>query len=216
MTDAVIFDFDGTILDTEWSEFASIQAEYARHGLDFRIEDFIHRVGRADQPHWTVELQERAGTPLDLEMIEERRREDHRARIAAIDLRSGVIEFLDHLGDLDVPVAVASSSPSWWVEGHLAERGLRHRFLTVTSRDHVERAKPWPDLFLAAAASLDVVPGRCLAIEDSFHGVTAALAAGMSCVAFPNPVTVHSDLSSADLVVDSLLDVPHDRFGLTR
>ena len=80
MTEAVIFDFDGTIIDTEWSEFASLQAEYRRHGIEYRIEDFIGRVGRADQPHWSVELQERVGRPIDIETIKERRRLDHRDR----------------------------------------------------------------------------------------------------------------------------------------
>ncbi|MEM9134708.1 MAG: HAD-IA family hydrolase [Actinomycetota bacterium] len=215
-TKGVVFDFDGTILDTEWSEFGSLQAEYRRHGVEFRIEHFIDRVGRADQPHWTIDLRERVGESLDMEMVEERRRRDHAARIAASDLRPGVLALLDHLAAVEIPVAIASSSPTWWVEGHLGERGLLDRFVTVATSDHVERAKPWPDLFLTAADRLGLEPAHCLAIEDSFHGVTAALAAGMRCVAFPNPVTIHSDLSGADLVVDSLDDLPRDRFGLDR
>lgn len=214
MISAVIFDFDGTILDTEWSEFSSVRDEYRRHGLDYRLEDFVGRVGRADNPHWSLELQERLGRPIDLETITERRRLDHAERIAATELRPGVAELVDRLHGADVPIGVASSSPSSWVERHLNERGLIDRFGTITTRDHVERGKPWPDLFLTAAERLDVAPEQCLAIEDSFHGVTAALAAGMRCVAFPNPVTVHSDLSQAELILDSLHDLPHERFGL--
>ena len=76
------------------------------------------------------------------------------------------------------------------------------------------RAKPWPDVFLHAADQLAVDPARCLAIEDSHHGVAGAKAAGMHCVAVPNRVTAGSDFSAADAVVESLERFPFQRFGL--
>ena len=109
---------------------------------------------------------------------------------------------------------MASSSPSVWVERHLGGRGLLPRFQVVATSDLVERGKPWPDVFLEAATRLAVEPGRCLVIEDSHNGVTAAKAAGMICVAVPNPVTEGTDLSGADLVLDSVADLPWADFGL--
>ena len=214
MIDAVIFDFDGTILDTEWSEFVSLREEFQRHGLEYTIEEFVHTVGRADHVHWSDVLLQRVDRPVDIEEIRERRRLDHARRIAASDVLPGVVDLIDRLSARGTPIGIASSSPSSWVERHLTERGLVDRFATITTRDHVERAKPWPDLFLTAADRLEVAPERCLAIEDSHHGVTAARAAGMRCVAVPNPVTLHSDLSHADLVLDSLAAFPHAEFDL--
>jgi beta-phosphoglucomutase-like phosphatase (HAD superfamily) len=102
--------------------------------------------------------------------------------------------------------AVASSSLSAWVEGWLARHGIRDLFDVVCTRDQVRHAKPAPDLFLLAATRLDVPPDLCLVFEDSPNGIRAAHAAGMRCVAIPNPLTRFLPLGEADLVVDSLAD----------
>lgn len=211
---AVIFDFDGTILDTESTQFASVRDEFVRHGHEYVLDDFLHTIGRADQRHWSEVLQELTG-PLDnIGEVRDRRLKAHHRMIDETPIREGVEALMDRADATRVPLAVASSSPSSWVEGHLSARGLMHRFVTVSTRDHVARAKPWPDVFLHAAQQLSLAPEQCLVIEDSANGVAGAKAAGMACVAVPNPITASSDLSQADLVLDSLADLPYQRFGL--
>jgi beta-phosphoglucomutase-like phosphatase (HAD superfamily) len=102
---------------------------------------------------------------------------------------------------------VASSSPFSWVGGHLERLGLLGRFAAVRTKDDVHRAKPWPDLFLAAVAAVGAEPANAVAFEDSHHGARAAVDAGLFCVVAPNPVTRAQDHSHAHLVVDSLADI---------
>ncbi len=212
--DAVILDFDGTIVDTEWSEYATVRAEYQRVGHDYPLERFQARVGRADGRHWSEEFVEIAGPQADLEAIVARRRQAHHDLIERADVRAGIIDLLDRADDRGLALAVASSSPTVWVERHLGQRGLLPRFQVVATRDLVDRGKPWPDVFLEAARRLTVAPQRCLVVEDSHNGVAAAKAAGMTCIAVPNPVTEATDLSSADLVLGSLSELPWAEFGL--
>jgi HAD superfamily hydrolase (TIGR01509 family) len=212
--DALIFDFDGLILDTEWPEFSTVREEFASHGVTLDLEDWQQIVGRADHPHWFDWLQAEVGTPLDRTEVVDRRRRRHHALIADEVVRPGVVALLDEALDAGIPVGVASSSSTDWVEGHLDRLGLLSRFAAVRCRDHVERAKPHPDLFAAALGAVGADPSRSVALEDSFHGCSAAKAAGMVCVVVPNEVTRSQSFDHADLVVDSLLDVSLQR--LTR
>lgn len=214
MISAIIFDFDGTIIDTESSEFVTVQEVFRRHGHDYSLTSFQEIIGRADGRHWADVLQDRTGPLDDIDEIRSRRGQAHHELIARSEVRPGVMELMARAEQRDRALAVASSSPTWWVEKHLTDRQLAHRFRVIATRDHVERAKPWPDVFLVAAERLEVEPEACLVVEDSHHGVAAAKAAGMVCVAVPNPVTESSDLSAADLVLDSLADLPYADFGL--
>ena len=98
-----------------------------------------------------------------------------------------------------------SSSPASWVRPHLDRLALLDRFDTIVTREDAERSKPFPDLYLTALARLNVPPTGAVAIEDSANGVAAARAAGIRCVAFPNPITARQDLRHADAVVESRL-----------
>lgn len=212
--DAVILDFDGTILDTEWSEYVTVRDEFRRHGLDYPLDRHRAGVGRGDNRPWSDLLVDEVGPLPDIDEIRARRRQAHLDLIAEVEIRPGIVELLDRAERSGLGRAVASSSPTTWVTRHLTRIELLPRFQEIVTSDLVERAKPWPDLFVEAARRLDVDPGRCLVVEDSPNGVTAAKAAGMRCVAVPNPVTEGSDLTGADLVLDSLADLPWADFGL--
>lgn len=205
---AAIFDFDGLILDTEWPEYQSVSEVYAEHGMELVLEEWQAIVGTADHPHWSEMLADALGRPLeDVDAIVERRRERHHDLIADQELLPGVIELLDEAADLRLPTGVASSSSSDWVEGHLDRLGLLERFDVVRCRDHVERAKPAPDLYVAVVDALEARPDEAVAFEDSAHGVAAARAAGLWCVAVPNEVTRTLDFGDAHLLVASLEEV---------
>lgn len=204
---ALVFDFDGLILDTEWSEFVTVQAEFHAHGVELELDDWRGGVGRADNRHWSEWLLEVAQVPVDVPTVRARRLEAHHALIRREEVRPGVVALLDEAAAAGVPTAVASSSTTTWVEPHLERVGLLDRFAVIRCRDHVALAKPAPDLYLAVADALAIDPARCVALEDSHHGSTAARAAGFACVVAPNAVTRVPEFPDADLVVESLADV---------
>lgn len=207
MIDAFVFDFDGLIVDTEWCEYTSIAEQFEYYGHRYEVTHFQQFVGTAWPTGWTDELIAAVGEALDAEVLHLTRRARRDALLHATGTLPGVVELLDLAHREGMPVAVASSSTRDWVESHLERLGLRERFSAVLTRNDVERAKPAPDLFLAAAKALGVSPARTVVFEDSFNGCTAAKAAGMACVVAPNRITVIQDFAHADLVVTSLADL---------
>jgi HAD superfamily hydrolase (TIGR01509 family) len=209
---ALLFDFDGLILDTESSEFHSVGLIFSEHGLVLDRSEWQGIIGTANHPHWTELLEQALGRPLDdRDAVIVRHREHHRVSVSAETVRPGVVDLLDEAAAAGVPAAVVSSSPASWVVGHLERLGLRDRFADVVTRDDLDgdraRTKPAPDLYLLAAERVGAAPGACVALEDSPNGVAAAVAAGMAVVAVPGPMTTGLDFSAADRVLGSLADV---------
>ncbi len=205
--DAFVFDFDGLILDTEWPAFVTVAHVFEEHGVEMPLERWQLRIGRGDNPPWTELLAEDLGVEIDHRLIANARRERKDNLTEAEPILPGVLRLLDLADQRGLPTAVASSSSFSWVGGHLDRLGIADRFSAVRTSDDVRQSKPWPDLFLAAADSLGVDPAHIVAFEDSVHGVTAAKAAGMTCVAVPNRITSGGDFSHADVVVSSLADL---------
>jgi HAD superfamily hydrolase (TIGR01509 family) len=208
---ALIFDFDGLILDTETCTYEATAGIFAEHGETLDLAWWHSIIGSADHPHWSEVLAERLGRPIDRAALVARREERRLRVLRALLPRAGVVELLEAALAEGIPVAVASSSALDWVGGHLERLGLRASFAAVVTRDDVSddgaRTKPAPDLFLLAAERLGVEPARCVAFEDSPNGVVAARAAGMVVVAVPGPMTTGLDMGAADLVVPSLAGI---------
>jgi HAD superfamily hydrolase (TIGR01509 family) len=207
MIDAYVFDFDGLILDTESSAYHSIAEEFAAVGLEFELAAWQRCIGVGWAIDWIDELERRCPSPIDRAAVLERRRARKHELLVGCDVLPGVVERMAEARAHGFGVAVASSSPRDWVESHLDRLGLLAGFDAVLTRDDVERTKPSPDLFLAAAAAVDADPVRSVAFEDSHNGCLAAKAAGMVCVVAPNAITADQDFAHADLVVGSLVDV---------
>jgi HAD superfamily hydrolase (TIGR01509 family) len=205
---ALVFDFDGLILDTETCEFASVSEEFEAHGVELPLDEWLDVIGRADHRHWFDWLEEVCGRELDRDAIIERRRVRHHAMISEQSIRPGVVEILEEARRARVAVTVASSSPRDWVEGHLRRIGLWEHFHAVRCRDDVARAKPWPDLFLAALEAVGIPPNQAIAFEDSHHGSQAAKAAGIYTVVVPNDLTRQQTFDHVDVLLDSLADFP--------
>ena len=206
MIDAVVFDFDGLILDTEMPSYMSWREVFHRFGVELEEVEHAHTIGahfdRVDL------LRQRANVelPSDDELRELKQRR-HVELLTETEVLPGVVAWLDEATALGLPVAIASSSPSNWIYGHLDDLGLRKRFEHVICCEAGMPPKPAPDCYVAACDALGVSPVNALAVEDSRNGVAAAKAAGLRCVAVPNALTRHLDLSAADLELTSLADM---------
>jgi HAD superfamily hydrolase (TIGR01509 family) len=204
---ALIFDFDGLILDTEGPVYRSWLEVYEAHGEALPFERWVQIVGSTTAGfHPQHHLEERLGRPLSQEVLDGRigRRTE---MILTEPLLPGIVQHVDAARSLGLKLGVASSSTRDWVSGHLERLGILDRFDCIRCRDDVAQAKPEPDLYLAVLACLGVSATEAFAIEDSPNGVTAAKRAGLRCVAIPNSITAQLDLSQADLQLESLAEV---------
>ena len=187
---AVVFDFDGTILDSESHVYGVARELFAEHGAELPLEVWAECVGRAAGHFDPIEyLEECTGRPHDRDALNRLRRERFHERIAREGPLPGVEEALAAARAGGLKLGIASSGSREWVEGQLARLGLRRYFECVRTADDVEHAKPDPELYTSALACLGVDPARAVAIEDSPNGALAARRAGMYCVIVPNPVT---------------------------
>ena len=207
MIRAVVFDFDGLIIDTEGPVYRSWLEVYQAHGEDLPFDRWVQIVGSTTAEFNPQRyLEERLGRPLSKEVLDHRI-ERRTEMVLAERVLPGVEARLDEARRLGLKIGVASSSTQEWVRGHLARLGLLDRFDCLRCRDDVANAKPAPDLYLAVLDCLAVRPDEAIAVEDSPNGVVAAHAARLRCVAIPNPITAKLDLSQADIVRASLADV---------
>ncbi len=200
----LILDFDGLILDTESPIFDEWRAAFAARGHDLGIDVWQHALGTFGGYDPCAHLAELTGDAFDQDALRAEVRARNLRRCEAQPLLPGVEGRVREARSARLPTAVASSSSSAWVEGWLERHGIRGLFDAVCTRDHVARVKPAPDLFLLAASRVGAPPARCVVFEDSPNGIRAARAAGMRCVAVPNPVTRGLPLDGADLVLESL------------
>jgi cobalt/nickel transport system ATP-binding protein len=205
-TAGLVFDFDGTILDTERSVHVSWTELWAEHGHELSRARWQSIIGTEHGFDPWAELERLVGHPLD-PSLQERRRARRDEDLFAQEVRPGVLAWLDEADRLGVPVAIASSSPPEWVDGHLVRLGLLDRFAFLACCDGDVPSKPDPTSFRLACEAIGADPACSVAVEDSPHGIAAAVAAGLLTVAVPHPLTADLDLSVADLVVESLADL---------
>ncbi len=205
MIRALIFDFDGLIIDTESAIYQAWKELYADHGHPLPVERWAQCVGTdfgAYDPK--AELAMLTGKDFDWHAEERLRSTRVYELLATFDCLPGVRELLMEAQAKGIPCSIASSSPIVWIEPWLEKMNLRQYFANISSRDVVEKIKPAPDLFLHAAAALGVQPDEAIIFEDSLNGLLAAHAAGMKCIVVPGPVTKHLHFEGAWQMMDSL------------
>ena len=213
MIRALVFDFDGLILDTEGPIYLSWQELFASFGFPLPFEIWATTIGSAEAEYDPArELKHLVGQPLDWGRIEEERQQRELALIAQQPLLPGVEQTLQDARRLGLKLGLASSSSCAWVERHLKARGLCAYFDVVRAADDVRLTKPDPELYLAVLAQLGVQSAEAVALEDSPNGIRAAKAAGMYCVAVPNALTRQLPLNEADLRLESLAEMPLERW----
>lgn len=208
---AVIFDFDGLIADTEMPDYLAWQAVYAQYGWTFPLNSWLRNVGRNDSPFDPLGPFRGPDSPTDPDTVLAGWRRHHtRLERDYLQPLPGVLPLLERLKERGIHTAVASSTRRRRIHYLLSALRLQERFEALACGDEVPRAKPAPDVYLLAAGRLGVPAAACVALEDSAPGVCAAKSAGMACIAVPSRITRTMDLSAADLVVASLLDVTLD------
>lgn len=183
---AVVFDMDGLLCDTEVVYRDAMIAVAAEHGHDMPLALFKSMIGLPGSSGDRKVL-DHFGDGFPIESFNTRVRDHVDAACAAgVALKAGVVELLDHLDELGLPRAIATSSSHRSVQSHLGHSGIIPRFNAVVAREDYVLGKPNPDPFLTAAARLGIAPELCLALEDSHNGVRAASAAGMMTIMVPD------------------------------
>ena len=207
MIRALVFDFDGLILDTESALISAYADVHAAHGVPFDHARFLHSVGHADYAFdpWHA-FEKRA----DRAALELERRQCNREHDLHLPVLPGVRELLDTARAHSLRVGLASNSVHAHCERHLARIGLLDRFEFLACRDDVPLPKPDPSLYKLVLTQFGLRGHEAIAFEDSHTGSLAAKRAHLWVVTAPNPSTAHHNFSHADLSVKSLADVTLD------
>jgi HAD superfamily hydrolase (TIGR01509 family) len=202
---AVLFDFDGILVDTEWAIYQAWRRTFEAHGQHLALDVYTRCIG-SDFATWSpkTHLEELTGSAFDWHDLDARRQKEIVADLQHEGPMPGAVEWLDQLRTQGMPCAVVSSSSHHWVDGWLERLGLTHYFNEIVCRGDAPRIKPAPDLFLEAARRLGVPAEDCLVVEDSLNGLKAAKEAGMLVWAIPNRVTDHLNFHQADRIFKSL------------
>jgi HAD superfamily hydrolase (TIGR01509 family) len=200
---AVVFDFDGLLMDTESSSLESWQYEWRQHGLELDVATFFADHGGDLTQERYARLAEAVGPDYSLAVSHARRIAYRDGLNAGLGLAPGIVGWLDEARELGIALAVASSSPAAWVQRLLGGAGYLDRFEVQAYGDEVAQAKPDPGVYLLALERLGLPGERAIAVEDSVHGVVAAQGAGMPCVAIPNPHADPARFAAADLLLAS-------------
>lgn len=186
MFEALIFDFDGLILDTETPEFEAYEAFYQRQGKVLQLSDWQMGIGTwgAFDPWTAFEFSEAERDGFHAQV-----REDVLRRIGEAPLREGVLDLFEEARAEGIRIAMATSSDWEWIDEWTGKHGIQQYFEVFATRYEVHQVKPAPDLYLLALSKLGLKADQAIALEDSLNGSTAAVGAGLRCVVVPNKVT---------------------------
>ena len=208
--EAILYDLDGTLIDSETAGLVSWGEVFRAHGCSVDEQHWLAEVAAGRGPCMpTAELEAAVGRRLDWVELEEKRLVRRNELLIA---RPGALEHLAQARSMGLATALVTNAPQWWVEEQLGRNGLdEHDFDAIVTGHSGLSRKPAPDVYLKALDLLMLKPADAVSVEDSPVGISSAVAAGVACVAVANEVTRRLDLSGADLVVDSLTEVmPRD------
>jgi putative hydrolase of the HAD superfamily len=202
---AIIFDFDGLIIDTETPWFEAYKETLGYYNVDLPLEHYVKSVG-SDNTVLYEFFKQQLGESCNIEEIDTKAESIYKEKMKTPQAREGVKDYLQEANDLGYKIAIASSSTREWVTHYLDELGVLNYFNTIITQDDVEKVKPAPDLYLKAVDALNITSNEALAFEDSLNGLQAALAAGLKCVIVPNPVTESLPFENYDLRLHSMAE----------
>lgn len=205
MIEAIIFDMDGTLVDTEPFNSEIEKRLFRLNKIEISEEEHQKYLGIASDAMW-LEIAERNQLQIPVsELIEQNHIESFRylSEVEQIPIMPGLVDLLEKLQHKKYPMAVASSSTPEVIDLILRRTNLKKYFQVIVSAQETGKSKPEPDVFLLAAEKLGVKPVNCLVVEDSPNGIKAALAAGMTCVAYKGPGAKPQKQNEANAVIQS-------------
>jgi HAD superfamily hydrolase (TIGR01509 family) len=205
---AVIFDFDGLLMDTESTMFESWRFEWSQWGLELNPSGFFADHGGDVSAERYDALAAAVGARYDRAMSHRRRVDFRDGLHQRLDVGQGMRGWIREAKEEGIRLAIASSSPRHWLDSHLGRVGLLDQFDVIAAGDEVRNHKPHPDIYQLALRRLGIAPDRCVAVEDTRHGVRAAQSAGLACIAIPNPFVAPEAVAEADLVLTSAESTP--------
>ncbi len=209
MIRAIIFDFDGLILETEGPSYQSWITVYRSFGISLPFSTWSSIIGTTQGPFDPLtELKRRVKDDVDWAAVELQRQASEQALIDSQPVMPGVEQYLHDAQRLGLKIGLASSSSCKWVLGNLGRMGLVSYFDCIRASDDVRWVKPDPELYYSVLLGLGVPAGEAIALEDSPNGIQAAKKAGVFCVAVPNMLTSQLSLSQADMQLSSLAELP--------
>lgn len=210
MLEAVIFDMDGVLVDSEPEHLKVSKMIYKDLGIKFDTEENNKFIGSNSNYKWGY-LKEHYSLSQPIEELIKLATDTYYNHINSkeVNLKAmpGVIELVKSLSDSGYKIAVGSSSNLNAIEATLKEIKLDKHLKVIASGQFVEHGKPYPDTFLLAAKKLNVNPKNCLVIEDSHNGVIAAGRAEMKCIGYNSPNSHNQDISMADKVIDDFNEI---------
>ncbi len=205
---AVIFDFDGVLVNTEVAIYNSWKRVYAAEGHEIPLETFNQCLG-SGYTYWDPGkyLESLTGKTYDWPAINAARQAEIVRDLENEGLIPGVEDFIKKLHSAGVPMAIGSSSSHKWVDDWLKREKIMQYFNTVVCRDDCKAVKPAPDIFLKAAVNLGIAPADCVVLEDSHNGTIAAVNAGMNVISVPNRITAFADFSMATCRITAIREL---------
>jgi beta-phosphoglucomutase family hydrolase len=204
---AVIFDMDGVLVDSEFLHIKAEKKTFSPYGIELSKEEINTYMGMGVKM-MLKSLIQKYSLPLTREALF-RIHEKNLSEIFQEELKMmpGVMEIISYLKDRKIKLALASSSSLYLINLILQKMHLKSVFDVVLSGEEVANGKPFPDIFIKTAELLNVQPDRCVVIEDSKNGVTAAKNAGMLCIGFKSPNSKDQNISRSDYIVDDLIKI---------
>ncbi len=208
--EAVIFDMDGLLIDTELKAKAAWQRAAKELGIELSDQDYLTLVGRTVTDSIQI-LEEKFNCDLKEKRFLYRVDELYYSSLIkeGIVVKEGAKELLQQLSNSGIPKAVATSTEKEIAIRKLRLAGLSSFFEVIVSGEDVQRSKPFPDVFFAAARSLGVLPERCIVLEDSFAGVMAADAAGMMPIMIPDLILPTKEIT--EIVYETFFSLSNAR-----
>jgi beta-phosphoglucomutase-like phosphatase (HAD superfamily) len=206
MLEAVIFDMDGVLIDSEPFHLVVNEKIFANLGINLGEEEYHSYIGTTHKDMWST-IKKRYNLPQSVPELVNMQVSGNinyikNEEIEPIKIK-GVSRLLSNIAQENIRIGIASSSPTEVIELVINKLRLSDYFSAIVGGEKIKRGKPSPDIFLKAAKRLKSKTCDCIVIEDSKNGVLAAKAAGMKCVGFKNPNSGNQDLGKADLIINN-------------
>ncbi|WP_054024878.1 HAD family hydrolase [Bacillus sp. FJAT-28004] len=207
MIKALVFDFDGLIVDTETPSYYAFRQVYEEYGVELPVTLYAKCVGTSlDHFNPYTYIADCVTETIDLQVVKTKFKAIYAELLKSAEIRPGVIDYLDEAKRLNLKIALASSSQLAWIKPYLIKHQLGDYFDSFSTADEVEKVKPDPELYLLALQKLGVEAKETISFEDSLNGYLAAKAAGLCTVIVPNELTKDFAFSDYDLRIPSMAD----------